>query len=448
MAVPIVLSFSVVDYIFRPDLFLEFLGVRMFILPVSLMIYFLLKKNWGETYFVSMCFTAFLGLYSAYLTWRTGGGSSIYYAGLNLVAVGSMGFVPWPAKKLPLVTALIYGPFLATLFFDSNINAQTLIPNLAFMGSTIFVAIVIHYLTSRLRWAEVEARLKLGNEIETKDQVIEDKTRHGVFLEKLAMQFSPQVIDAIKGGSLNIEDRVRRSISCIFIDIENSTGRSARLDYSEYSDILSAFFSECIDILLNHDITVGTYLGDGLMAFSNAPMESQDHQLAALSACLDILKVHRRKFKYYSDRWRSPFNIRIGINTGFALVGFFPNPKRGTYTAVGDVINLASRLCGKAHPNTVCVTKDFLKDLSGKLEAVKIERSSNTDAIKGFEGEHFELFAITNLNTSSEESAQSMCPLCGNQLFVAESLGQVDVVRCTGCNYHDLVDKVPEIKAA
>ncbi|MBX7232284.1 MAG: adenylate/guanylate cyclase domain-containing protein [Bdellovibrionales bacterium] len=443
MAVPLVLSFSVVDYFFRPELVVEFFKLRLLIIPAALLIALLFRSQrlLQKYYFIpSLALSAFLGLYSAYLTWRTGGDSSPYYAGLNLVAIGALSFLPWPPRVLPIIALIVYGPYYLSLLWDQHILMANLIPHTAFMVSTIFLSAITHYLTSRLRRQEVHYRMQLQTEIETKDQVIEDKTRHGIFLEKLTLQFSPQIIDAIKGGVLNLNDRLRQPITCIFIDIESSTSRSNRLDYLDYSNLISEFFSSCIDILLQHDVTVGTYLGDGLMAFANAPLQRPDYQTEALLACLNILKMHARKRQYFSERWRTDFNIRIGINTGPALVGFFPNDKRGTYTAIGDVVNLASRLCTRAPRNSICATKVFLHDTADKLKDLTIELCGTTESIKGFEGDRFELFAIRTLPTAAEINQPHECPLCGANLFIAEHLGELDIIRCSSCQYHDFIE--------
>lgn len=444
MAVPLVLSFVGVDYIYRPDLVWDFFKVRLLIIPAAVIIGLMIRTRYGRghmIYLPSLLFCGFLGMYSAYLTYRTGGDNSPYYAGLNLIAIGALSFLPWPSRLLPIAVAVIYGPHFATLFWDQEIHAGDLVPQIAFMGSTIFLSMITHFLTANLRRAEVTSKLQLKTEIETKDQVIEDKTRHGIFLEKLAMQFSPQVVDAIKGGTLDLNDRRRQAVTCIFLDVENSTSRSSRLDYGEYSNLLSEFFSDCIDVFLKHDVTVGTYLGDGLMAFSNAPLKQVDHQKIALNACLDILRLHERKRHYYDERWRSEFNIRIGINTGYALVGFFPNATRGTYTAIGDVVNLASRLCGKGAANSICVTKSFLRDMVDNLSNLAVETLGTLDNLKGFEGERFDLFAVRTLPSLQDLEFDSICPLCSGKLSVSAHLGQTDLIRCASCGFQDFRDQ-------
>ncbi len=78
------------------------------------------------------------------------------------------------------------------------------------------------------------------------------------------------------------------------------------------------------------------------------------------------------------------------FEAGFATVGFFPSREHGTYTALGETVNLAARLCSRAEANTIAVTKTFLTSLDLKEGTVAIGgRTSMTD-IKGFEGEHFD----------------------------------------------------------
>lgn len=443
LAVPLVLSFSVVDYFFAPDKLSEFFIIRLAIIPISIFCYIILNNQFLITklpYLPSHIITLFLGTYNAYLVHRTGGDSSAYYAGLNLITIGTMCWIPYSTGQLLVSLATIYCPYFITiLFFDTSISMQNLAPNLAFIISTMFIALIMHSFTRRMRFNEIDARMKLNDELINKQKIIEQKTKEAVYLEKLTAQFSENVVQGIKNGTIDLEKKSRKLVTCIFIDIVNSTDRSVKLDHSEYTNVISDFFSECINIFLKNNVTVGTYLGDGIMAFVNAPQEVQDHEQIGFKACIEVLSLYEMKKKYYSDLWRNDFKIRIGINTGYAYIGFFPSQKRGTYTAIGEAVNLTARLCSISKENSICISKNFVLKISEELGNYDLSKVPNSSQIKGFENEKIELFTVSLKQKDIKDSEK--CPLCYSPMSIATEFLDTYLLKCTSCSYNDIKDK-------
>jgi len=454
LAVPAVLSWSVIDHYFRPEVAFNFFLIRLTVIPAAIFAFLLLKivtiKNSKFLYVIpSYWMTLYLGLYSAYLCTRTGYESSIYYAGINLVAIALYGFIPWSFLQLTPLPFLLYAPwFLSVSYKGSPIDQSAFVPNTAFMVSTALIGFVISVYMRRIRVSDFEARDSLATELKSKEQVIREKTKEAVRLERLASQFSPQIIEGIKSEKIMVEKKIRTEVSCIFIDIENSTDRSNKIDYSDYIDALTMFFNRCIEILLKHDVTVGTYLGDGLIAFVNAPQPRENHEIAALDACLEILEDHVERRNIYFEKWHGELNIRIGINTGYCHVGFFPSYNRGTYTALGDSVNLAARLCSKADANTICIQKRFAKKVMLQKHDLDIKKSEQVDNLKGFEDEVFEIYHL-GVPKKSKVGLKQNCPQCKNIMQVEADLGVSYYFRCPNCNFQDIRDKDElEIKIA
>ncbi|MBK9294982.1 MAG: adenylate/guanylate cyclase domain-containing protein [Oligoflexia bacterium] len=455
MAVPLVLLYVAVDMFYAPDRVMEFFKIRLFVIPMAIIVFILyrfekIKNDWFTlpAHFV----TLFLGTYNGYLAYVSGAETSPYYAGLNLITIGSLSFLPWKLRGLIISTITIYAPYIFMIFLKSEkLNYSQFVPSISFMTSTVFLGFITNILTRKLRESEIRVRLDLKNENLKKEHVIKKKTEEGIYLEKLANQFSPQVISAIKNSQLSLSDRIRKEITSIFIDIQDSTGRSTKIDYAAYTKTISDFFSDCISILLKNNVTIGTYLGDGLLAFTNAPQSTDSHAQAAIKACLEILESSSRKKYYYNDNWRADFNVRIGINTGFAYIGFFPNEQRGTYTAMGESINLTSRLCSLAKPNSICVTKNFIKQVANdkefisKIVATGMGRFEN---IKGFEGEFFDLYSVEPSHKDHVLNQTNSCPLCQGLLVLKEDLGNSAIYKCSNCSYFDLFEKDVVKKAA
>lgn len=442
MAAPLVLSFLLIDYFFRPDLVEIFFKIRLTVIPISIFAFYLYKiPIIRERFFYipTHIMSLYLGVYTTALIMLSGGVHSSYYAGLNLAVIGSISWFPFSTPQMFVSIGTIYLPYFILLAVTQGYKElSVLIPNLAFIFSTIFIAFTTNLLMRRLRRIEGVSRSKLERELETKEMIIQKKTKEGVYLEKLMAQFSPQVIEEIKSEKIDLEAKVRKEITCIFIDIVNSSKQSVRLDHYEYTSIISSFFSECIEILLKNNVTVGTYLGDGIMAFSNAPKSSSQHTRDAFYACLGILSLYNDKNKYYSNLWKNEFNIRIGLNVGYSSVGFFPGVKRGTYTAIGEVVNLTSRLCSVAPENSICLTKRILLELSQDLEDLQVSKMEENTFLKGFEEDKIELFSVKSKIGPKLRSDEDRCPLCSDKMVIVSTFDNCNLIKCVGCNYSDI----------
>lgn len=449
---PLVISFTFVDYFFAPEKQLLFLYARLCVIPVCLIVYYSYSIKWIEEKFPegpAFLLALYFGLYSAFLVRESGYEVSSYYAGINLVAIIAFGFLPWKLPYVAVFTSIIYSPYLVVLMTaPHSLDRHFWVPNLAFIGSTCFLTISSFLVTRELRKKEIQARLNLEKQNREQAQIIDQKTREGVFMERLANQFAPQIVEAIKNGDLTLEKTSRREITCLFLDIENSTNRSSRIDYSLYTDLMGEFFSDCITLFLKQNVTIGTFLGDGILAFANAPKYDPDHRKNVIQAGLAILRAHDKKKNYYREKWRTDFNVRIGIETGFATVGFFPNKNRGAYTAMGETVNLTSRLCSRAKPNSICVTKNFLKDLNPNGNDLQVQGHVKAQDLKGFEGEIFELYSIVpKLGFEAEDTSQK-CVLCAHPMETEEDLGDCAFLKCTNCGYKDIIDKNESRKSA
>ncbi|RYZ78262.1 MAG: adenylate/guanylate cyclase domain-containing protein [Proteobacteria bacterium] len=284
-----------------------------------------------------------------------------------------------------------------------------------------------------------EKRLNLFRGGQDKDAIIELKTQESVHLERLTTQFSSQVVAAIKAGTISIDSSERREVTLIFLDIENSAARAKLLDPAAFEKILREFFGLVTSTFIRHNITIGTYLGDGLLAFSNAPNATDDHHLRATRACLDLLQRTAMLKPHLNQLWRANFNIRVGLNSGISTVGFFPNAEFGSYTAIGESVNLAARLCSSAGPNSICMTKDFLKSVAPFLRDIRVEPRGNLKDLKGFQDDTHETFSVFS---SKQLGAPDTCPRCGDQLVVMTDLETCDLLGCTACGYSDVREKM------
>ena len=163
-------------------------------------------------------------------------------------------------------------------------------------------------------------------------------------------------------------------------------------------------------IILKHGGTVDKYIGDSIMAFWGAPNKTVDH---ATQACLAAIECNAR-LKTLAQEWssqgRPAFRARIGLNTGDVVVGNIGSNQRLSYTAMGDPVNLASRLEGlnKEYATSIIISQSVLNELpdefvyrlldivvvKGKSEPVPIyELVSRKGDVTGSDAEFFEMFS-------------------------------------------------------
>ncbi len=136
----------------------------------------------------------------------------------------------------------------------------------------------------------------------------------------------------------------KRDLTVFFSDIAGFTSISEHLKPEQLVHLLNDYLGEMTQIILESEGTLDKYEGDAIMAFWNAPLPQENH---ALHACLTALKNQKKLAELrakWSDKGLPEMHVRIGINTGEAVVGNMGSANRFDYTAMGDNVNLASRL--------------------------------------------------------------------------------------------------------
>jgi len=180
---------------------------------------------------------------------------------------------------------------------------------------------------------------------------------------------SPDVIERIlENPSLLDLGGEKREISAFFSDVAGFTSVSEKLAPEALVELLNAYLSEMTDIILDTGGTLDKYEGDAIIAFWNAPLDQPDHALRACRAALRCQKKLGELRPEFARRFGSEVFARIGIHSGPAVVGNMGSRKRFDYTAMGDTMNLASRLEGACKAYKV-----FLLISEATRESVKEE---------------------------------------------------------------------------
>ena len=164
----------------------------------------------------------------------------------------------------------------------------------------------------------------------------------------------------------------RRVLSIFFSDLEGFTSISEGLAPEELTALLNDYLSAMTDIIQEEGGTVDKYEGDAIIAFWNAPLEVPEHATGAVRTALRCQAALADMRSGFRERVGKDINMRIGINTGPAVVGNLGSYNRFDYTMLGDAVNLAARLEGANKQfGTYTMISQATREMMGDALAVR-----------------------------------------------------------------------------
>ena len=174
--------------------------------------------------------------------------------------------------------------------------------------------------------------------------LVEEKEKRRV-RAAFGQYLSPEVIRRLLVNRRLVEPK-KTEITVMFSDIRGFTTISEKLDAQELALFLNQYLSDMTSLVFDHHGTLDKYIGDAVMAFWGAPFEEPGHAAKACKAALKMMDRVRELQKQWTAEGKPHLDIGIGLNTGMASVGNMGSALRYGYTALGDAVNLASRLEG------------------------------------------------------------------------------------------------------
>ncbi len=160
-----------------------------------------------------------------------------------------------------------------------------------------------------------------------------------------------------------------RHVTVMFTDIRGFTSIAEKMSSQDLARFLNEYFTPMSDIVMSNMGTVDKFIGDGLMAFWNAPADNPHHARDAARASLDMLAKLEELQPDWTARGLPRVSIGCGINTGAMFSGYMGSEQRKNYTVMGDNVNIASRLesLNKTYSSSILITENTRKELGNEF---------------------------------------------------------------------------------
>jgi class 3 adenylate cyclase len=188
-----------------------------------------------------------------------------------------------------------------------------------------------------------------------------------------------------------------REITVMFADLPGFTKMTEKYG-ADVASFLTQFLTLATEIIHREGGTVDKFIGDCIMGIWNAPQPADDHAMRACRAAIAIREAMHAVAR--PDGKTSGQRVRIGINTGSAFVGNIGSDERLSYTAIGDTVNIASRLesLGKELGTEITIGEATAAAVSGRVEL----RPLGSSPIRGREGK-LDIFELAGISCAPEE---------------------------------------------
>jgi len=250
----------------------------------------------------------------------------VFFLGILLGAMVLLSFVQSnmePLFGLLFLTAAIVTEILVSILFLFQ-QLNLLIPLGLLLGSTLFVSILT---TTYSYFTEQKQKRQL-------------KYAFGTYVSATVVN---KIIEDPKSLMLGGTKKV---LSVLFSDIRGFTKYSEKMDPQLVVAILNKYLSSMSEPILNHEGTIDKFIGDAIFAIFGAPLEFSDHADEACEVAIEMIHKLEEVNLWLINNNFGPLKIGIGINTGEMTIGNIGSTKRFDYTAIGDSVNLGSRVEG------------------------------------------------------------------------------------------------------
>ena len=248
-------------------------------------------------------------------------------------------------------------------------------------------------------YKEVIAKTRFEAHEKLLKAVLEDAENQKEQTQKLSLNLAkylpPQIHEAIFSGKFETGIATKRKkLTIFFSDIANFTSTSEGLQPEDLTMYLNEYFSEMTAIALEYGATIDKYIGDAMMVFFGDPDSKGEREDAR--ACVNMAlrmrdKISNLQLKWQKQGFSEPFQVRMGMNTGYCNVGNFGSDQRLTYTIIGSEVNVAQRLETSAESGGILMSYETYAHAQDLIEVEQLESIS----MKGVNRE-IKVFSVLN----------------------------------------------------
>jgi adenylate cyclase len=315
---------------------------------------------------------------------------------IDLVIIGAISVVVWrnfrtstdrrPSAPKAGLKLILLGLLAIAAFYFVDLLSMHVLPAVIPMAEAMEIMGNLHLNSSWLVSLFAIAVISFGfMELKrTQEELAENNQLLEGLSSKLSRYLSPQVYQSIFRGEQEVKISSRRKkLTVFFCDIVGFTETADNLEPEELTNWLNHYLTEMSKIALEHGATIDKYIGDAIMAFFGDPDSKGVKEDA--TACVKMAIAMQRRSKELQSEWldlglEKPFQLRIGINTGYCTVGNFGSEDRMDYTIIGNEVNLAARLESHASLGGILLAQETYALVKDTVMA----EEGDTLTVKGF----------------------------------------------------------------
>lgn len=199
---------------------------------------------------------------------------------------------------------------------------------------------------------------------------IEQEAQTRAHLQRL---IPPSVVEQVVSGELTIEKGGKlQEVTMLYSDIRGFTAMSESKPPHEIVNMLNEYFEVMVEVIFQYGGTLDKFVGDEIIALFGAPISIEEAPVKAVYCALEMQKALREFNRTRAAENHEPIRVGIGINTGLVVTGYIGSSKALQYTAIGDAMNVASRLCSAAKAGEIIVSESTMRKVADRVEAISL----------------------------------------------------------------------------